>query len=91
MFTYSERSGTHALSLDGVVPVHIRNKRNKILRNLSYSKMQSFTERYIGQRRKVLFESVNRNGMMEGFTDNYIKIIAPYKEGWENKIVEWII
>lgn len=91
VFTYSERDNTHALSIKPVVPIHIRNERNKILRNISYAKMQAFTEKHIGQSRKVLFESVNKNGMMEGYTDNYIKITAPYKKEWENEIVEWVV
>ena len=91
VFTYSERDNTHALSIKPVVPVHVRNERNKILRNISYAKMQAFTEKHIGQSRKVLFESVNKNGMMEGYTDNYIKITTPYKKEWENEIVEWVV
>ena len=62
-----------------VVPVNIRNERNKMLRNLSYQKMQYFTNRHVGEVRNVLFEMHNKNGMMEGFTDNYIKITAPFK------------
>ena len=91
VFTYSERDNTYALTLKPVVPVHTRNERNKILRNISYAKMQSFTEKYIGQTRKVLFEHANKNGMMEGYTDNYIKITSPYKKEWENEIVEWVV
>jgi threonylcarbamoyladenosine tRNA methylthiotransferase MtaB len=91
VFTYSERDNTHALSLGSVVPIHTRNERNKILRNISYRKMQAFTEKHIGQTRKVLFESVNKNGMMEGYSDNYIKITAPYKKEWENEVVDWAI
>ena len=91
VFTYSERDNTHALSLGPVVPIHTRNERNKILRNISYRKMQAFTEQHIGQTRKVLFESVNKNGMMEGYSDNYIKITAPYKKEWENEVVEWVL
>ncbi len=91
VFTYSERDNTHALSIKEVVPVAVRQERNKILRNLSYSKMQVFTRQHIGQTRKVLFESVNKNGMMEGYSDNYIKVTAGYKPEWENAIVDWII
>jgi threonylcarbamoyladenosine tRNA methylthiotransferase MtaB len=89
VFTYSERDNTHALSLKPVVPIHTRHERNKILRNISYTKMQLFTEKHIGQTRKVLFESANKNGMMEGYTDNYIKITTPFKKEWENEVVEW--
>ena len=91
VFTYSERDNTHALTLKPVVPVHIRHERNKILRNISYSKMQAFTENHAGQSRKVLFESLNKNGMMEGYTDNYIKVATPFKKEWENEIVEWVL
>jgi threonylcarbamoyladenosine tRNA methylthiotransferase MtaB len=91
VFTYSERDNTHALTLGPVVPIPVRNERNKILRQLSYTKTQAFTEQHIGQTRKVLFESANKNGMMEGFSDNYIKITTPYKKEWENEVVEWVI
>jgi threonylcarbamoyladenosine tRNA methylthiotransferase MtaB len=91
VFTYSERDNTAALELKPVVPVHIRNERNKQLRNLSYQKMQYFTRRHIGETRKVLFENPDKNGMTEGYTDNYIKISAPHKKEWVNNIIEWKI
>jgi len=91
VFTYSERDNTQALDIMPVVPMNIRHQRNKILRNLSYKKMQDFTAQHIGDSRKVLFESVNKNGMMEGYSDNYIKIVAPYRADWENQIIDWVI
>jgi len=91
VFTYSERDNTQALSIKPVVPINVRHERNKTLRNLSYMKMQYFTEQHTGQFRKVLFEATDRKGMMEGFTDNYIKIITPYKAEWENKILDWTL
>ena len=62
VFTYSERDHTQALEIRPVVPLSVRHERNKILRKLSYTKMQAFTEKHIGQTRKVLFESVNKTG-----------------------------
>jgi threonylcarbamoyladenosine tRNA methylthiotransferase MtaB len=91
VFTYSERSDTLAAEMKGVVPVHVRNDRNKVLRNLSYQKMQYFSEQHRGQRRPVLFEHADKGGMMEGYTDNYIRVQAPYQEGLVNKIVDWTI
>ncbi|HRP56945.1 tRNA (N(6)-L-threonylcarbamoyladenosine(37)-C(2))-methylthiotransferase MtaB [Agriterribacter sp.] len=91
VFTYSERDNTAALAIKPVVPVHTRHQRNKTLRNLSYMKMQYFTKQHSGQTRKVLFESSHKNGMMEGYTDNYIRIAAPYREEIMNSIVEWTI
>ncbi len=91
VFTYSERDNTTALDIKPVVPIHIRNERNKVLRNLSYQKMQYFTNQHIGQTRKVLFEKNNSNGMVEGYTDNYIKITAAYNQDLVNSITEWKI
>jgi threonylcarbamoyladenosine tRNA methylthiotransferase MtaB len=71
--------------------MNIRHERNKTLRNLSYMKMQYFTQQHEGQTRKVLFEGHVKNNMMEGYTDNYIKITAPYKKDWVNEIVSWKI
>ncbi len=91
VFTYSERPNTLAARMKDVVPVNIRNERNKKLRNLSYMKMSEHTRRHIGQTRKVLFEGKSKNNMMEGYTDNYIRINAPLKTEWVNQIIEWII
>ena len=91
VFTYSERDNTHALSLKPVVPKNIRNERNKTLRNLSYMKAQYFTQQHAGQTRKVLFEGEDKNGMIEGYTDNYIRITTPCRPEWINEIVAWKI
>jgi threonylcarbamoyladenosine tRNA methylthiotransferase MtaB len=91
VFTYSERDNTHAVTLKPVVPIAKRNERNKQLRNLSYQKMQYFTQQHIGQARKVLFEGHSKNGMMEGYTDNYIKITIPFNNEWVNNIATWTI
>lgn len=91
VFTYSERTNTLAATMNPVVPIQVRNERNRQLRNLSYQKMQYFTSNHIGETRKVLFEGRNKNSMMEGYTDNYIKITTPFNEAWENNIIEWKI
>jgi threonylcarbamoyladenosine tRNA methylthiotransferase MtaB len=89
VFTYSERDNTHALNLKPVVPVSVRNERNKKLRNLSYMKSQFFNKLHEGQTRKVLFESERENGMMEGYTDNYIKVETPFRPEWFNQVLDW--
>jgi len=91
VFTYSERDDTHALSLKPVVAVNERHARNKVLRNLSYMKMRYFTELHAGQSRSVLFEANDKEGLMEGYTDNYIKIQTPFNPLWVNNIVDWVI
>lgn len=89
VFTYSERDNTHALELKPVVPVPVRNERNKTLRNLSYMKQQYFTRRHEGQIRTVLFEHQDKAGIMEGYTDNYIRVTTPWRAEWVNQIVPW--
>ena len=91
VFTYSERDNTKALHIQPVVPVNVRHQRNKMLRNVSYLKMQYFTQQHSGQTRAVLFEEAHKNGTMEGYTDNYIRITAPFKKEWVNEIVNWRI
>lgn len=91
VFTYSERDNTHALTIEPVVPVQTRHQRTKTLRSLSYRKMQQFIVTQKDQIRKVLFESQNKDGMIEGYTDNYIKVTTPFKEEWTNEIVDWKI
>lgn len=91
VFTYSERANTKALDIKPVVPINVRHERNKMLRNLSYEKMQAFTNKHVNETRKVLFEDNDRKGMMEGYTDNYIRISTPYRKEWANEIVDWTI
>jgi threonylcarbamoyladenosine tRNA methylthiotransferase MtaB len=91
VFTYSERDFTKALEITPIVPINIRNERNKSLRNLSYMKQQFFTQQFKDTIRPVLFEAFNKEGMMEGYTDNYIRISTPYRKEWANQIVEWTI
>ncbi len=89
VFTYSERDNTHALTLGPVVPVNGRHERNKSLRNLSYMKLQYFTNQFSGQTRKVLFEHQDKDGMMEGYTDNYLRVVVPFDAEKVNQIVAW--
>lgn len=89
VFTYSERDNTLAIELQPVVPVSVRNERNKILRNLSVQKLNYFTAAHRDTTRKVLFEAAEKNGIMEGYTDNYIRVQTPYRADWANQIVDW--
>jgi len=89
VFTYSERDHTKALEIKPVVPMEVRNQRNKLLRNLSWQKMQYFIRQHEGQTRKVLLEGHVKTSMMEGYTDNYIKVTTPYREEWVNRVIDW--
>lgn len=83
VFTYSERDNTEAAEMDGVVPKNIRSKRSKMLRGLSAKKRRAFYEKQVGTTRTVLFEGENKEGYIHGFTENYVKVKAP----WNPKLV----
>lgn len=88
VFTYSERDNTLAAEMDGVVPDRVRNKRSKMLRGLSVKKRRAFYEKQIGTRRTVLFEGENKDGYIHGFTENYVKVKAPWNPDLENTLHE---
>ncbi|CAM1356436.1 tRNA (N(6)-L-threonylcarbamoyladenosine(37)-C(2))-methylthiotransferase MtaB [Tenacibaculum ascidiaceicola] len=83
VFTYSERPNTEAVEMDGVVPKKTRAKRSKMLRGLSVKKRRAFYESQLGNTLTVLFESENKEGYIHGFTENYVKVKAP----WNPKLV----
>ena len=89
VFTYSERENTRALDITPSVPMQVRHERNKKLRNLGLMKMNYFTQKHAGETRNVLFEIQNKNGIIEGYTDNYIKVSTPYRPEWINQVVPW--
>ena len=78
VFTYSERSNTLAAEMDGTIDKGIRHKRSKMLRVLSAKKRRKFYEENLGQVRRVLFEGENKEGYIHGFTENYVKVKAPW-------------
>ncbi|MBB77667.1 MAG: tRNA (N(6)-L-threonylcarbamoyladenosine(37)-C(2))-methylthiotransferase MtaB [Crocinitomicaceae bacterium] len=80
VFTYSERINTTAIKLKNTVPIKIRKERSKQLHALSYKKKRKFYESNIGKHETVLFENENNEGMMYGYTSNYIKIKTPFKD-----------
>lgn len=78
VFTYSERANTEAAEMNGVVPKNKRAKRSKMLRGLSAKKRRAFYESQLGNSLTVLFESENKEGYIHGFTENYVKVKAPW-------------
>mgnify|MGYP006267157949 CR=1 FL=1 len=78
VFTYSERPNTSAFERTDHVEVGERRRRNKMLTILSDKKRRHFYEQFLGQTREVLFEEHKVDGLMSGYTDNYIRIEAPY-------------
>lgn len=88
VFTYSERANTMAVDMDGIVPKGERNERSKMLRTLSEKKKRFFYEQNIGKSFTALLEDDVENGMMHGFTENYLRVNVPYDQNLVNKLVK---
>jgi threonylcarbamoyladenosine tRNA methylthiotransferase MtaB len=78
VFTYSERENTLAAALSGSVPKNIRAERSRMLHILSEKKRRKFYEQNLSNEAEVLFENDIEDGMMHGFTGNYIRVTARY-------------
>jgi len=85
VFTYSERENTKAIDFKPAVPFKERFNRSKLLRELSDQKKAQFYKKSIGGIRPLLVEN-NKNGILFGYTDNYVKIKINAASSIENTI-----
>lgn len=88
VFTYSERDNTEAVHMEDRVPYSERKKRNKMLKILSEKKRHAFYESQLGKVKTVLWEHENKNGMMYGYTENYVRVSQPYNPKLINQLEE---
>jgi len=84
VFSYSERPGTEAVKMKQKIASDVRAERSKQLQILSINKRRAFYESCLGQVRTVLFETWD-NGILEGFTDNYIRVEVEGKRSLSGK------
>jgi threonylcarbamoyladenosine tRNA methylthiotransferase MtaB len=80
VFTYSERDSTEAALMAGVIPVTERKRRNAELRMLSAKKLRAFYSSQLGRPLTVLFEHEERNGLIQGYSENYVRVSAPFRK-----------
>ena len=89
VFTYSERANTKMLEMDlHVVPKKERQRRSKILHEVSEEKTQAFYAQHAGRKAVVLWEAKKEGDQMSGFTDNYIKVYRSYDRAKINTFEE---
>ena len=88
VFTYSERDNTPAILMENPVPMAERKKRSKMLRILSAKKLRAFYDTQKGKNLKVLFEQENKNGLIHGFTQNYVRVSYPFSVDFINKSID---
>lgn len=87
VFSYSERPGTQALSIMPIVSPSDKKSRHERLQALSDAKWNAFYRRHIGKEAQVLFEHATKEGRMNGFTSNYIRVEADCNKEWVNRLV----
>lgn len=88
VFPYSKRPGTPAASMPGQVSEEEKKSRVAVLEELCTRLHEEFVEENRGVAEKVLFESACKDGMMEGYTGNYIRVRRPYDKSLVNTIVD---
>lgn len=92
VFTYSERINTRMLEMDlEVVPMAERERRSKLLHQVSEEKLQAFYQRHKGEKAMVLWEAKKEGEMMGGWTENYIRQYCPYDRSKVNTFEEVVI
>lgn len=85
VFSYSERPNTPAAEMKNQVSKTIKNKRSKMLRGLSAKKRHAFYESQLQKTKTILFEAENKEGYIQGFTENYVKVRAPWDPALQNQ------
>ena len=99
VFTYSDRPGTAALKLGEKIPIPVRHEHTARLLELSEKKHQEFIDSQLGKTRPVLWESTphsnnqtikqsSNHQLIQGWTDNYIRVARPYDPLLVNTIEE---
>ena len=85
VFSYSERPNTPAAEMKNQVSKTIKNKRSKMLRGLSAKKRHAFYESQLQKTKTILFEAENKEGYIQGFTENYVKVRIPWDPTLQNQ------
>jgi threonylcarbamoyladenosine tRNA methylthiotransferase MtaB len=89
VFPYSDRQGTRASAMEPKVPESVKKARVREMKGLDLVKRVEFYQRFVGHRLSIIPEGKQtRDGLMKGYSENYIPIYMPYEKTLENKIVE---
>ena len=91
VFPYSRRPGTPAASMSGQVPEAEKHRRVAVVEALCARLHTEFLEANRGVREKVLFESTDRNGLMAGYTGNYIRVSRAFDPSLVGRLTEVVL
>lgn len=91
VFSFSDRPNTKAFTMSNKIQPQVKERRSKVLHELSEQKRKKFYQYNIGRSETVIFESRMKGDMMTGFTSNYIKVEAKYDSGLIGKVSKAVI
>lgn len=86
VFPYSPKKGTPAAVMPNQISPDVKNKRSKIMLDISSELNAEFMSKYIGKEVEVLFETTDKDGYFEGHTSNYIKVLVKTDEDLKNQL-----
>ncbi|MFX3623782.1 MAG: tRNA (N(6)-L-threonylcarbamoyladenosine(37)-C(2))-methylthiotransferase MtaB [Ectobacillus sp.] len=83
VFPYSKRTGTPAARMEGQVAEEVKNERVHRLIALSDQLAKEYASVFEGEVLEIIPEEMNEDGLLVGYTDNYLKVVM---EGTEDLI-----
>lgn len=86
VFPYSKRQGTTAAKEENHIPHNVKKERVQVINGLGSSKLSLFATDMVGKTNKVLFERRNKEGLFEGYTTNFVRVIVKTEEDLKNQI-----
>lgn len=86
VFRYSVREGTAAARFPHQIEEKDKRRRARRLLSLSRELEKNWRKKFLGKKRKVLFEQ-KKNNFWQGLTDNYLKVFVESKENLKNQIL----
>lgn len=92
VFPYSQRTGTPAARMEGQVDEEIKNERVHRLIALNDQLAKEYASNFEGELLEIIpeerFKQNEKTGLLEGYTDNYLKVVIPGDESLIGKIVK---
>lgn len=77
VFPYSRRAGTAADGFPGQLPENVKHERAQRLIDIGNKMRSDFVQNLVGKTQSVLFETQVDKSLSQGYTGNYVRVIAP--------------
>lgn len=74
VFAYSRREGTVAAIAKNQVPPQLKKQRSKLMIEMTKENTKIFLKSQVGKTLEVLFENRDKDGLYEGFSENYCQV-----------------